>query len=123
MDVLNCTLPATILQIIPGGSGEIVVENTIRTYPQAVAGNTMSYKFDRNSKKFSFSYKVNGDCKSSRTEIYYNKAMHYSNGISTGITPSDHVEISFSGNGLLIYLDHDNTLKDGDVITFKISPM
>ena len=105
-----------------GGPGEIVVENTTRTYPQAVAGNTISYKFDKDSKDFSLSYKVNSNCKSSRTEIYYNKAMHYPNGFTHDLTPSDHVKMSISTNGYLIFLEHDNTLKDGDVITFKMSP-
>ena len=98
----------------------ITVEDTSRTYPQAVAGNTISYKFDKDSKDFSLSYSVNSNCKSSRTEIYYNK-MHYSNGFTIDITPSDHVNMSYSDDGFLIYLDHDSTLQDGDVISFAVT--
>lgn len=105
-----------------GAPGEIVVQNTSRTYPQAVAGFTDKYKFNKDTKEFSLSYSVNPDCKSSRTEIYFNAAMHYPNGFEHTISPSDQVTVTISDNGFLIYLDHDRSMNAGDVIIFNMVP-
>ena len=104
-----------------GGPGEIVVQNTSRTYPQAVAGNIESYSFDKDTNEFHLSYHVNADCQSTTTEVYFNKAMHYPNGFDYTLSPKDHVKMSISDNGFLINLVHDS-LNAGDKITFSLSP-
>ena len=102
------------------GSGDIVIQNTSRTYPQAVAGLTKSYKFDRNTNIFSLSYEITASCKSQRTEIYFNKKLHYPHGYSFNITPQGKVNVTLSENGFLIYLDHDKSIVSGSEINFKL---
>lgn len=103
-----------------GAPGEIVVQNTSRTFPQAVAGYTTAYKFDRVTKDFELTYTVNTRCQSRRTEVYFNRQMHYPNGYQATVSPRDKVKISLSENGLLIYLDHDEDMIEGDEIHFTL---
>lgn len=103
-----------------GLPGEIVVQNTSRTYPQAVAGHATSYKFDRESKAFELIYTVNAECQSMRTEVYFNEAMHYPLGYTTSVSPKSAVRVSVSENGFLLYLDHDESLQDGQIIHFTL---
>ena len=101
---------------------DVLVQNTSRTYPQAVAGNIQNYHFNKNTKEFSLSYKINQDCKSTITEIYFNKEMHYPNDFEYKLTPADHIQMTLSDNGFLILLSHDDALNAGDLITFTMSP-
>ncbi|XP_066919762.1 endoglycoceramidase-like [Clytia hemisphaerica] len=102
-----------------GGPGEIVVQNTSRTYPQAVAGNIQNYHFNKDTKEFSLSYKINPDCKSTLTEIYFNKEMHYPNGYKYSVSQNVHL----SEEGYLIILDHKATgYTADDLIEFTLSP-
>ena len=105
-----------------GEPGEIVVQNTSRTYPQAVAGYTDSYKFDIDTKTFTLSYRINADCKSTVTEIYFNKEMHYPRGFDHEISPADKIKMSISENGFLIILEHDSDLETGSIVSFSLSP-
>ena len=105
-----------------GGPGEIVVQNTSRTYPQAVAGYTDSYKFDIDTKAFQLTYRINSACTSRVTEIYYNKAMHYPGGFDHELSPEGMVTLSISDNGFLILLEHDASLVAGSTVTFSITP-
>lgn len=103
-----------------GGPGEIVVQNTSRTYPQAVAGLTNSFKFDKDSKDFELTYTVTSTCKSQRTQVYFNKDMHYPNGYSTSVSPQDKVNVTLSANELYFFLDHDESMQSGEQIKFTL---
>jgi hypothetical protein len=47
-----------------------------RTYPHAIAGNLINYKYDQVSKRFQMSYSVRAGIKSP-TDIYLNEAVSY----------------------------------------------
>ncbi|XP_066919761.1 endoglycoceramidase-like [Clytia hemisphaerica] len=97
----------------------IVVQNTSRTYPQAVAGNIQIYHFNKDTKEFSLSYRINPDCKSTLTEIYFNKEMHYPNGYQYSVSSNVH----FSEQDYRIILSHIPAyFSPGDLIEFSISP-
>ncbi|XP_057303552.1 endoglycoceramidase-like isoform X1 [Hydractinia symbiolongicarpus] len=104
-----------------GAPGEIVVQNTSRTYPQAVAGFTKNYKFDQETKNFVLTYEISSVCESRRTEIYFNKKLHYPNGYNVTLTPYDHVTVTLSSNGFLFYLDHDEILTPGTEVSFQLN--
>ena len=105
-----------------GDPGEIVVQNTSRTYPQAVAGFTDSYKFNKDTKAFQLSYRINAACKSSVTEIYFNKAMHYPSGFDHELSPVGKVTMSISENGFLVLLQHDSDIEPDSTVTFSMVP-
>ena len=97
----------------------IVVQNTSRTYPQAVAGNIQSYHFNKDTKEFSLSYKISQDCQSTITEIYYNKELHYPNGYKYSLSPNIHI----SEQDYRIILSHIPAhYSPGDLIEFSMSP-
>merc|ERR1711962_93351 len=103
-----------------GGQPHIVVQNLTRTYPQAVAGNTKSYSFDKDTNRFSLTYAVSSKCRSLRTEVYFNKRMHYSKGYRYEVTPKGQVQVQESGDGLKLYLDHVKSMAPGTLITLNL---
>jgi len=106
-----------------GSLDDILVQNTSRTYPQAVAGKTQQFQFDRESKWFMLSYITIASCKSTRTEVYFNKKLHYSNGYHLEYAPKSHLKVSESDNGFLLLIDHDADLPTGSEIYFEITAM
>lgn len=60
-----------------------------RTYAQAVAGKTISMKYDSKTSTFALSYVVTESCSSTITEIYLNEAQHYPGGFEVTISPPD----------------------------------
>ena len=64
-----------------------------RTYAQKIAGKpaTIEMRFHHNStdKLFELSYEVNPLCAVQETVIYYNSQLHYPNGYSTSVEPSN----------------------------------
>jgi len=54
----------------------IYAQNSSRTYPQAVAGHTLSYSFDPETLEFHLSYEITSRCTSRDTVIYLN-TDHY----------------------------------------------
>ena len=102
------------------GKESIQVANTSRTYPQAVAGRTHSFSFDKSTKVFSLVYETVNSCQSERTIVYFNKALHYPNGYSFKISP--HFKVSLSENGYLLYLDQVDKVPHGTVVKFKMMP-
>ena len=103
-------------------SGSIQVTDTTRTYPQAVAGFTDTYKFDKDSKAFNLSYRTNAACKSRMTEIYFNQAMHYPDGFDHELSPSEGVSMSISEDGYRVILQHDEGMAAGTTISFSMTP-
>lgn len=108
------------LKVSRGGS--IQVQDTSRTYPQAVAGFTDTYNFDKDSKVFSLSYRTNAACKSGVTEIYFNKVMHYPDGFDHELSPSEGVSMSISDDGYRVVLQHSEGMAAGTLITFSMKP-
>jgi len=104
------------------GKPDIVVQNISRTYPQAVAGKTKSYNFDIRNNHFSLVYQISEKCYSLRTQIYFNKNLHYSNGYKYEVTPKGHVTVRESKSGLLLYLEHSKFMVPGTTVTFQLSP-
>ena len=102
------------------GQPSITVQNLTRTYPQAVAGNTKSYSFDKDTHHFSLTYTVSEKCFSLRTEVYLNKKMHYTNGYHYDVKPAGRVKVQESKDGLKLYLDHAKDLVPGTLITFNL---
>ena len=102
--------------------GSIQVTDTSRTYPQAVAGFTDSYKFDKDSKVFTLAYRTNAACKSGVTEIYFNKVMHYPDGFDHQLSPSEGITMSISDDGYRIILQHDKGMAANTTISFSMQP-
>ena len=70
------------------GLNQIYVQNTTRTYPKAVAGNTIKFNFDLSTKEFSLLYEVSLTCNSTESIVYLNQEVHYPSGYSVTVTPS-----------------------------------
>jgi len=104
------------------GKPDIVVQNISRTYPQAVAGATKNYKFNKDNYHFSLVYEITNTVASLRTEIYFNKKMHYRDGYTFKVTPKEHITVHESKNGFLLYIDHSPHIVPGTTITFKLYP-
>lgn len=103
-----------------GGRGEIKLNDTSRTYPQAVAGRTKEYRFNKDTHLFTLNYEVDA-CTNYTTEIYFNKELHYPNGYAHTLTPKE-VEFSESADGFKIYLTHPADMVKGTKIGFQLSP-
>ena len=103
-------------------SGSIQIQETSRTYPQAVAGFTDSYKFDKDSKVFTLAYRTNAACKSGVTEIYFNKVMHYPDGFDHQLSPSEGITMSISNDGYRIILQHNEGIAANTTISFSMQP-
>lgn len=58
------------------GPDPIYVQNTSRTYPQAVAGHAKSYNFNPQTLEFHLIYEVGTDCIAKITEIYRNEDQY-----------------------------------------------
>ena len=97
---------------------EIRLRNTSRTYPQAVAGETIRYKYDRSSHRFDLSFAVSSKCKSTETVVYINEKLHYPKGYDAVVSPSGSVTWHQVGNKLII--THSKSLQPGDVINISI---
>ncbi len=102
-----------------GNFREILVQNISRAYPQAVAGHTIGYKFDRISKRFEMSYAVTADCKSVESIVYINSKLHYPRGINVVVSPESSVKWEQTGNTIVI--KHSKTLAVGSVVKFSLT--
>nr|BAB16370.1 endoglycoceramidase [Cyanea nozakii] len=97
---------------------DIVLQNTTRTYPQAVAGHTIGYKFDRITKKFDLSFVVTADCRSTESIVYFNKDLHYSNGYDVTVFPKD--SVTWKQVEKKIIINHSQKLSAGTTVTFSL---
>lgn len=84
------------------GLNQIYVQNTTRTYPQAVAGNTVKFSFDLTTKEFILIYEVSQTCNSTESKVYLNEEVHYPFGYSVSVTPSS-VTWSSPEKNLLVF--------------------
>ena len=98
----------------------IYVQNTSRTYPQAVAGYTKGFRFDKNTKKFTLSFAISSNCQSTESLIYFNKDLHYPKGVNVIVNPKG--SATWQQNGNFILFAHDKRLPTGCVINISISP-
>lgn len=105
-----------------GFPGEIVVQNTSRTYPQAVAGYTGTFHFNRETKEFHLTYTIAERIASTRTVVYFNKKQHYSDGYTYKVDPKDLVTVTENENGFLLFLDHVEHASIGTEISFNLAP-
>ena len=99
---------------------EYWLHNTSRTFPQAVAGNTISFKYERNSHRFNLAYSVSTDCKSTQSIVYINEKLHYPQGYMVEISPSQSITWQQVGNKIII--SHAKNLPPGTKVEFTISP-
>ena len=97
---------------------EIWLQNTSRTYPQAVAGETVQYKYDKTTHKFDLSFRVSSHCKSNETIVYINEKLHYPKGYNVVVSPSGSVAWHQVGNKLLI--NHATILSPGTLIKLSL---
>ena len=97
----------------------IYIQNTSRTYPQAVAGITKGFKFEKETRKFTMSYTVSASCKSTETVIYLNKNLHYPNGFNVAVVPA--VSATWRDSGNYVTLNHQKDLTPGNEISITIN--
>ena len=100
--------------------GHIYVQNTSRTYPQAVAGYTKGFRFDKDTKNFTLSFATSANCKSTESLIYFNKDLHYRDGFNVFVNPLDSATWKQDGNFILV--SHEKNLPAGYDINISISP-
>lgn len=98
----------------------IYVQNTSRTYPQAVAGYTKGFRFDKDTKEFSLSFQISPDCESTETVIYFNEPLHYPKGFHIVVSP--HLAATWKQDGNYILIQHDEKLPSFYDISVSISP-
>ena len=101
------------------GLNQIYVQNTTRTYPQAVAGHTVAFSFDLPTKEFVLVYEVSRACNSRESVVYLNKDVHYPGGYSVTVTPDAVIWTSPEKN--LIAFKHPPSLTSGSRVTITIS--
>lgn len=93
------------------GLNQIYVQNTTRTYPRAVAGNTIKFYFDSSTKEFSLVYEISSTCNSTESIVYLNEKMHYPSGYKVTVTPSTVTWSSPEDNELVF--NHPPSTKPG----------
>jgi len=101
------------------GINQIYVQNTTRTYPQAVAGNTVKFSFDLSSKEFVLVYEVSETCHSSESVVYLNEAVHYPLGYSVTVTPTS-VKWSSTEENLIVF-NHPASTPPGSRVMISIN--
>lgn len=101
------------------GLNQIFVQNTTRTYPQAVAGNTVKFSFDLSSKEFVLVYEVSETCHSTESVVYLNEAVHYPLGYSVTVTPAS-VKWSSIEENLLVF-NHPGSTPPGSSVMITIN--
>lgn len=101
------------------GLNQIYVQNTTRTYPQAVAGNTVKFSFDLSSKEFALAYEVSTTCNSTESIVYLNEEVHYPSGFSVTVTPSS-VTWSSPEKNLLVF-NHPAPSSPGTNVMITVS--
>ena len=94
----------------------ILVQNTSRTYPQAVAGYTKRFSFNPTTKQFQLVYEVSPKCQSKQTIVYFNKELHYSKGYSVSVSPEGAAEWHEVGTKITI----EHSASPGTIITFSL---
>ncbi|KJE93438.1 endoglycoceramidase [Capsaspora owczarzaki ATCC 30864] len=96
-----------------------VVETVARTYPQAVAGKTFHYSYDVATRIFILEYYVNAACKLP-TDIFLAEDVHYQNGYTVSVNPSNVVTQSSIKNH--VYLTPTSSASNGKFVTVVIGP-
>jgi endoglycosylceramidase len=97
-----------------------VVSSLSRSYPQAVAGITNTFSYNKETHKFSLVYTLTKDCTSNVTEIYINEEMHYSKGYDVDIKPVNAIKW-YSPSRNRIIVTHNPSLSPGTKIQVDIT--
>ncbi|XP_028512852.1 endoglycoceramidase isoform X2 [Exaiptasia diaphana] len=89
------------------GPDPIYVQNTSRTYPQAVAGHAKSYSFDPATLEFHLTYDISSACSSKLTEIYFNQEQYNAigGGFLVSVEPKSSVKWS-SPSKNIVHIEH-----------------
>ena len=101
------------------GLDQIYVQNTTRTYPQAVAGYTVKFRFDLSSKEFVLVYEVSETCHATKSVVYLNEEVHYPSGYTVAVTPSS-VKWSSEKKNMLTFT-HPTSLPVGSIVAITIN--
>ena len=101
------------------GLDQIYVQNTTRTYPQAVAGYTVKFRFDLSSKEFVLVYEVSETCHATESVVYLNEVVHYPSGYTVTVTPSS-VKWSSATKNMLTF-NHPTSLPVGSIVAITIN--
>ena len=101
------------------GLDQIYVQNTTRTYPQAVAGYTVKFRFDLSSKEFVLVYEVSETCHATESVVYLNEEVHYPSGYTVAVTPSS-VKWSSEKKNMLTFT-HPTSLPVGSNVAITIN--
>jgi len=88
-----------------------------RTFAEAVSGNTLGMKFD---KEFKLIYEINPSIKKP-TIIKIQEKYHYPNGFIVNIIPNGKVEWKKDGNSILVSPIRGVIIQKGEVITISIA--
>lgn len=93
------------------GPDPIYVQNTSRTYPQAVAGHALSYSFDPTTLEFHFSYEITAKCTSRLTEIYLNidRYMAVGQGYLVSVIPETSKWWTVPNKNMIVIQHHIST--------------
>ncbi|CAI8015649.1 Endoglycoceramidase [Geodia barretti] len=97
-----------------------VVDRLSRTYAHSVAGVTTLMLYNEITKRFTLTYYVTAACTSNTTEIYFNKALHYSQGYTVAVAPSNSVTWKEENDNYVI-VSHSRSLPEGALIDVSIS--
>ena len=103
------------------GLDSIYVQNTSRTYPQAVAGHALGFSFDPTTKDFTLVYEVSRSCSAHQTVIYLNEDMHYPGGYGVQLeAPAGLVRWSSPEKNQILVV-HSADTPPGTGITVRVS--
>jgi endoglycosylceramidase len=100
------------------------VKSLSRTYPQAVAGNSVEYKFNSFNAEFDMSYTASSSNSNTDTIIYFNYVSYYFQGIAVSVVAPDEYknQISFQvTDGKYVVITSNFSTSDEVPITVKLS--
>ncbi|PFX24960.1 endoglycoceramidase-like [Stylophora pistillata] len=101
------------------GLDQVYVQNTTRSYPQAVAGYTVKFSFDVSSKEFVLVYEVSETCHATESMVYLNEEVHYPSGYTVTVTPSSVKWYSTTKN--MLTFNHPTSLPVGSIVAITIN--
>lgn len=90
-----------------------------RTYPQAVAGNTKSFKFDTTTGEFELVYTLTNPVIKAPTIIFAHQTLNYPSGMKVTITPPGAADWKMENKNRL-EVTHRDSVAAGDTIRVKI---
>lgn len=95
-----------------------------RTYPQAIAGNSVTYNFNMYNSEFDMNYSASSLNSNANTIIYFNAISYYFNGVAIEVIVPDEYknQITFKVNeGKYIAITSTFTTTDQVPVQVKVS--